>query len=217
MKLCILSDSHGLHDQVKVEPSDVLIHCGDCTNDAGQAALRNFLVWLERQPAKDKILIAGNHDWAFEKWPDLAQAMVKEFAPSVHYLQDSGVEIDGVKFWGSPMTPSFYGWAFNRDRGDAIKRHWDLIPEGTDVLVTHGPPKGFLDYNKYDKFHCGCEDLLNAITQLSPKLHCFGHIHQGHGAQEIDDGVLETMLINASVVNEKYMVTYLPTYYDLTT
>lgn len=213
MKITVISDTHGLHDQVKVEPCDVLIHCGDCTNDAGQASLRNFLQWLERQPAQNKLLIAGNHDWAFEKWPDLARAMVKEVAPSVTYLQDSGVSIYGVNFWGSPVSPTFFNWAFNRDRGAEIKRHWDMISEGTNVLITHGPPKGILDYNAYDKFHCGCEELMDRVATLGANLHCFGHIHQGYGKTNLNG----TTFMNASVVNEKYMVVNQPMSYDITT
>ncbi len=213
MRLTVISDTHGLHDQVKIEPCDVLIHCGDCTNDAGQASLRNFLQWLERQPAQNKLLIAGNHDWAFEKWPDLARAMVKEVAPSVTYLQDSCVSIYGVNFWGSPVSPTFFKWAFNRDRGSEIKRHWDMISEGTNVLITHGPPKGILDYNIYDKFHCGCEDLMNKVAELGANLHCFGHIHQGYGKVTING----TTFMNASCVNEKYLVVNAPQHYDITT
>lgn len=213
MKIVIVSDTHGRHDQVTLPSGDLLIHCGDCTDDAGQASLRSFLGWMEKQPFAHKILIAGNHDWAFEKWPDAARRMVELAAPSVTYLQDSGCEIDGIKFWGSPVTPTFYNWAFNRDRGPKIKAHWDLIPDGTDVLISHGPPKGFLDFNKADKFHCGCEDLLNRIMEINPKLHCFGHIHQGYGNTMLEN----TSLINASVVNERYLVTNAPYVYDLAT
>lgn len=213
MKLVIVSDTHGLHDQVTLPQGDVLIHCGDCTNDAGQYALRSFLGWMEKQPYAHKILIAGNHDWAFEKWPDQARRMVELHAPSVTYLQDSGCVVEDFVFWGSPVTPTFFDWAFNRERGEAIKAHWDMIPEPPDVLITHGPPKGFLDYNKHDKFHCGCEELLNKVMELKPKLHCFGHIHQGYG----NDLLQDTTLINASAVNERYMVTNAPYVYDLAT
>jgi len=202
VKICVTSDTHGRHGMVRVPPCDILIHCGDCTADSGPQSLRGFLVWFERQPAKHKVLVAGNHDFAFEKWPDLAVAMVKEVAPSVQYLQDSGCELMGLKFWGSPYQPEFMNWAFNLPSGAALKRHWDMIPKGTDVLVTHGPPKGFLDYNHYDNFHCGCEDLLNAVIEIKPKLHCFGHIHSGYGSVEVDG----TIMVNASACNERYIV-----------
>ncbi len=214
MRLTIISDTHGLHDQVKIEPCDVLIHCGDCTNDAGRANLRNFLQWFEKQDAPRKILIAGNHDWAFEKWSLLAKLMVKEVAPSVTYLEDDEVTIDGVKFYGSPITPTYFDWAFNRERGERIRRYWDMIPHDTNVLITHGPPKGILDWNPRDKFHCGCEDLLNKVVEVSPKLHCFGHIHQGYG--QVSIGGID--FINASnVVHEHPLrIANAPFTYDLT-
>ncbi len=200
MNLVCISDTHGLHDHVRVPPCDVLIHAGDCTNDAGRKSLRDFLTWLERQPALRKVLIAGNHDWAFEKWPDLARAMIAEVAPSVTYLQDSGVEIDGIRFWGSPYQPAFCDWAFNLPRGEALKRHWDLIPEGTDVLITHGPARGILDISGFDNERCGCDDLLATIQRVKPRLHVFGHIHHSYGTRKVDD----TTHLNASICDEGY-------------
>lgn len=200
MRLVILSDTHGLHNQFRCPDGDVLIHAGDCTDDIGQASLRNFLKWFESHPQKHKILIAGNHDGAFEKWPDLARAMVKEIAPSVTYLQDSGCEIGGYKFWGSPVTPEFCNWHFNRERGEGIKRHWDMIPRNTDVLITHGPAWNILDKGGFNEDHCGCRDLRDALEEIQPRLHIFGHIHYsyGHTKHYYDDGNW-TDCINASI------------------
>jgi Icc-related predicted phosphoesterase len=212
VKITITSDTHGLHPHLGlIKKTDVLIHCGDCTNNAGRSALRDVALWLESQPHDHKILIAGNHDWAFEKWPELAVALLKEVAPSVTYLQDSGCEIDGIKFWGSPITPTFFDWAFNRARGEAIRKHWDKIPRDTQVLITHGPPKGVLDYNPYDKFHCGCEDLMDAVVEIAPRLHCFGHIHCAAGKTQMDS----TTFVNASFVNEQYKPAFHPTVIEL--
>lgn len=201
MRIVAISDTHGLHGQLpKLPDGDVLVHAGDFTYDAGQAALRSFLRWFESQPHKRKVFIAGNHDWAFEKWNGPARAMVKELAPSADYLEDSGVEIDGIRFWGSPYQPEFCGWAFNRKRGPEIAHHWAKIPNGTDVLITHGPPKGILDISGFDNESCGCADLLEAVNRIKPKLHVFGHIHHGYG-QKVIDG---TTFINASICNERY-------------
>jgi len=204
-KFCFISDTHGLHSQVSIPQADILVHSGDCTRDIGQLDLRSFLQWFEQQPCPIKILVCGNHDGAFEKWPDLAQAMVKEIAPSVTYLQDSGVEIEGLKFWGSPVTPAFCTWYFNRERGADIKRHWDMIPDDTDVLITHGPARGFNDWSPYGNEHVGCDDLLEAIKRVKCRLHCFGHVHGGYSTKELihDDGS-KTIMINASVCNEEY-------------
>jgi len=222
-KLVFISDTHGEHDRVRVPPCDILVHSGDCTNDIGQRSLREFLKWLHRQPCEHSILVAGNHDGAFEKWPDLAKAMVGETSPRTHLLQDSGVEINGIKFWGSPYTPSFMEWYFMRDMGDKIKRHWDFIPGDTDVLVTHGPPFGFLDKSnnwnestgkKWDDC-LGCRDLLEAMYRVRPMVHAFGHIHGGYGWDiYIDDDGHRTTLVNASQMNENYQMVNQPIVFD---
>jgi predicted phosphodiesterase len=218
MKLVLLSDTHGHHRSVSVPNGDVLIHCGDATTDAGRASLRDFLVWLEALPHPRKLFCAGNHDWAYEKWPDLALAAVKEYAPSATYLQDSGCEIDGFKFWGSPVQPEFCNWAFNRKRGPEIKRHWDMIPDDTDVLITHGPPAGHhgLDISGFDKSRCGCRDLYEAVMRVNPDVHAFGHIHHSYGTHKMihDDGTW-THLFNASICDEAYKPTRHPWVFEL--
>jgi Icc-related predicted phosphoesterase len=204
-KIVIISDTHGYHDHVRVPPCDILIHAGDITNDIGQKSLRDFLIWFERQPAKHKIFIAGNHDGALEKWPDLAKDMIKEYAPSAIYLENSRCEIDGIKFWGCPYSPTFYQWYFMADRGEAIKRYWDMIPADTDVLVSHGPPKDILDVSSYDMKGYGDADLREAVERIKPKLHCFGHFHYPYGTTEKiwDDGK-KTIFVNASICDEGY-------------
>lgn len=205
-----------MHRQVAHIPDgDVLIHSGDCTNDAGQAALRAFLTWFEAQPHPRKILVAGNHDWAFEKWPTQAEAMVREIAPSVTYLNDSGCEIGGIKFWGSPVQPEFYNWAFNRQRGSTIRAHWDKIPDDTDVLVTHGPPFGRLDVSGHGNMRVGCRDLYEAILRVRPRLHVFGHIHHSYGTTyEVHDCGSKTTYINGAIVDEAYNPRNKPMVYD---
>jgi Icc-related predicted phosphoesterase len=219
MRLVLISDTHGLHAQLpKLPDGDVLVHAGDLTDDAGQAALRSFLRWFNSQPHKRKVFIAGNHDWAFEKWNGPARAMVKELAPTADYLEDSGVEIDGVRFWGSPYQPEFYNWAFNRKRGAEISHHWDKIPNETDVLITHGPPKGILDISGIDNESCGCADLWTAVaTRIRPKLHVFGHIHHGYGTfrQKWLCGTSQTTFINSSICNERYQPINKPWVFNL--
>lgn len=209
-RIICISDTHGLHDQVKVPNGDILICAGDVTDDPGQASLRMFLKWFNNHPHPIKILIAGNHDWAFEKWPKQARDMVSEYAPNVKYLEDESFESDGIKFHGSPVSPRFYDWAFNRDRGPDIQRHWDMIPDDTQVLITHGPPMGILDETTHGKGgHFGCSNLDSTIRERlkNLKLHVFGHFHGPGGKVEMRDGV---MYVNASVVNEKYRVVNQP-------
>ncbi len=206
MKILVISDTHGRHNELKLAQADVLVHAGDLTNDVGRKSLRDFLIWFEKQDFQYKCFCAGNHDGAFEKWPDLARAMVKEVAPSAIYLENSEVIINGLKFYGSPITPTFYNWYFNKDRGEQIKRYWDMIPSDTDVLITHGPPYGVLDKAMREDFpgayeNAGCKDLLDAIKRVRPKLWVGGHLHHCGGQTQTIDG---TIFCNAAVVDDSY-------------
>lgn len=213
-----LSDTHTKHESVKLNPCDILIHSGDFCGDAGRASMRSFLLWFEKQDAKHKILVAGNHDEALEKWPDLARAMIKEIAPSVTYLQDSGCEIKGVRFWGSPYQPEFCNWAFNLPRGPELKRHWDMIPSETDVLVTHGPAYGLRDVSGFDNKHCGCRDLYEALLRVEPQFHLYGHIHHSYGSVRlVSDQGRVTQCYNSSVCDEKYMPVNKPHEFEIPT
>jgi Icc-related predicted phosphoesterase len=176
--------------------------------------------WLRNYPAEFKVVIAGNHDFGFEKdtvYADicLRHGILGDEDKSIIYLQDSPVMLNGVKFYGSPFTPWFYDWAFNAWRGPEIKKHWDKIPDDTDVLITHGPAYGICDKvsgnslgldEVYGKGHAGCVDLLNRIKEVNPKIHVSGHLHQGRG--HVRRG--QTDFYNATVVNEKYNVVYNP-------
>ena len=156
--------------------------------------------WYNELNFKNKILIAGNHDFFFEvgKPEDIA-AMLAEY-PNITYLNDSGVEIDGVKFWGSPVQPWFHNWAFNR-KGSDICKHWDMIPNDTHVLLTHGPVRGYLDMTQRGE-PVGCPYLLEKISHMSNlKLHVCGHIHEAYGRMDLPDGGI---FVNASVLNLRY-------------
>jgi Icc-related predicted phosphoesterase len=215
MRIISLSDTHGSHFGVKIPEGDWLVHCGDVSSRGGMVDTLDFLKWFNMHPHRIKIFVAGNHDWLFERDPGLVQTLLKGF-PDLIYLQDSSVEIDGLKVHGSPVSPRFYNWAFNRDRGEDIKRHWDMIPSDTDVLITHGPPHGICDeayrrgYNITE--HVGCKDLLDKVLQVAPKLHLFGHIHYSGGQSYISP---KTTFANVSLLNEDYMVEYKPMIFDI--
>lgn len=200
MRLVLLSDTHTMHNQVKVPDGDVLVFAGDATFTGKRDQWVEFLYWLRRLPHEHKVFIAGNHDFNSNHF-----CTTNEYFT---YLDNSGTEIDGVKFWGSPITPTFGMWAHMADRGEAIRKHWDAIPNDTDVLITHGPPYGFLDQvaPHLNTEHLGCEDLRNAVWRIQPRIHIFGHIHGGYG-EHIFGG---TYFCNASVVNEAYRVVNSP-------
>lgn len=201
-KIVVISDTHNLHkacEQLIPDGEyDMIIHGGDITSRGLDYEVKKFLDWFSGlKQFKYKLMIAGNHDWLFEKSPSLARKMIPE---NVIYLEDEGIKIEGIKFWGSPQTPWFYGWAFNRQRGDDIKQFWDMIDGDTDVLVTHGPPHMKLDYVKFKDEYVGCEELAYRVLELQPKVHIFGHIHGSYGV-EYSNG---TMFYNSSIVNERY-------------
>jgi len=201
MKLVLVSDTHEQHGKVKVPDGDVLIHAGDLTYRGSYYPTLEAVSWMKKQPHKHKLFIAGNHDYYFEKNPE--ESIRQLIGEGIHYLETSSVTIDGVKFWGCPYTPRFFDWAFNADRGPYIKTHyWDHIPDDTDVLITHGPPRGYLDQAAPHKKseHLGCDDLLDAVLRVKPKVHVFGHIHGGYGYARFQ----ETQFYNASIVDEAY-------------
>lgn len=174
---------------------DVFVHCGDFTRNRSDD-LSDFRAWLDELPHAHKIVIAGNHDVAFERTPEFA---ISRLGEGVTYLQDSGIVIDGVSFWASPWQPEFNDWAFNLPRGAARARKWNLIPTDTDMLITHGPPMAVLD-KVPGQDHLGCADLRKRVHEVSPRVHAFGHIHEGSGI-EMRDG---TQFVNASICDGRY-------------
>ena len=197
MKIVAISDTHGQHHSISVPEGDMLIHAGDVSKRGHKSEITDFLAWFSAQTHPHKIFIAGNHDFFFEEAP---LSEINALIPNnVIYLNDSGVHIEGIKIWGSPVQPRFYDWAFNRDRGEHIKKHWDLIPKGTDILITHGPAYGILDLTM-DMRQVGCEELRKKVEEIKPKYHVFGHIHESHGIKT-EEG---TVFINASMLNLNY-------------
>lgn len=205
MKLVCISDTHCVDlTTIKLPKGDLLVHAGDFTYGGKHYEVMEAMRQLEIVASKFKygaVIIAGNHDWLFEREPAFAKTLIP---PNVKYLNDEHVEIGGIHIWGSPVQPRFYDWAFNRDRGDEISRHWAMIPDYTDLLITHGPPLGILDKTKMTGEHVGCFDLMKKIKEIKPKVHVFGHIHDGHGV--IKEG--ETTFVNASVLSDQYKLTY---------
>ena len=201
MKLVCLSDTHEQGRKINVPYGDVLIHCGDLTYLGKSLAVVNELEWLVSLPHRWKLFIAGNHDFLFEREPYEVKAILNHYKGDLIYLEETGMEIDGVKFWGSPYQPEFLGWAFNRKRGKELASYWAKIPDHVDVLITHAPPFGFGDTNGdiYDK-RFGDQDLLDRVLKVRPKYHVYGHAHGGYGQYEFN-GI---KFINCSSCNEQY-------------
>lgn len=198
MKFTVISDTHNKHSTLKLGGGDVLLHCGDFSGRGTAQQIIDFNEWLGEQDFKHKIVIAGNHDFMFENEPETAQKLLT----NAIYLQDSSTSIENIKIYGSPWQPWFHDWAFNLKRGEALADKWALIPEDTDILLTHGPPWGIGDMTSRGE-NAGCEDLLEKINEIHPKYHCFGHIHEDSGSWEING----THFINASICDLNYKAT----------
>ena len=204
MKFVLISDTHTQHDdrRLVLPKGDAIIHAGDISYRGGRIEVENFLKWYDALPYKYKILIAGNHDFFFETYSKETVDQLLSQYPTVIYLNDSGITIEDIKIWGSPVQPWFHSWAFNR-RGEEICKHWDLIPLDTNILITHGPVHGYLDLTLNGDV-TGCPYLLKKIPDLKElKLHVCGHIHEAYGEVEFADGV---KFVNASVLDARYVM-----------
>jgi Icc-related predicted phosphoesterase len=217
MRVCCISDLHG---QVPddVPKCDLLLIAGDIsahTREDNELFLRRaFPKWLERQPALAIVGIAGNHDFVAQQWPSVFRSLPWT------YLDNREVELDVVrqagkpkplKVWGSAWTPWFGPWAFMAD-DDQLADLWAQIPDDTDILLTHGPPSGFLDHT-YDGRSAGSHSLRERVLELpSLKLHAFGHLHESHGSERTDTG---TWMVNGSLMNDTYELVNRPIVIDL--
>lgn len=209
MKITLISDTHGKHNSPKLQlptDSEMIIHAGDFTSMGTLEQVNDFLQWYSNLPCKHKVLIGGNHDFLLERNPTLFQSLLPD---NLIYLENESVKIEGIKIWGSPITPWFYDWAFNRERGEDIRRYWEQIPEDVDILVTHGPP--YMQGDRTSRGESvGCEDLLEFVLKIKPKYHVFGHIHEAYGTTQNE----YTTFINASCLNLNYQMVNAPVCID---
>ena len=167
MRILHLSDTHGCHHRLKDLPkADVVVRSGDFTMTGTEQEALDFLNWFCDQPYAHKIFICGNHDDC------LYGANIDGLDSNVHYLCNSGIDIDGIKFYGVPM---FMGDCIT----DRQQRNIAKIPSDTDVLITHTPAYGILDFD--DNINYGDEQLIAKVIEIRPRLHLFGHIHAHHG------------------------------------
>jgi len=192
LKFVVISDTHELHDELKLPQGDALIHAGDITHHGTQYAVKDFLQWFSLQDFKHKIFIGGNHDIYLDEDP----VGLLEILPSnVTYLNNNGCEIDNIKIWGSPVSPDLVGWAFGKHRYE-MEEHWKYMPDEIDILITHTPPFDILD--KSSRYlTLGCKDLLRKVKMIKPKYHLFGHVHASYGIVEKS----KTTFINASNIS----------------
>lgn len=210
VKIVCVSDLH--EHLIDIPECDILLIAGDISfAPYNNLAMKHeflctkFKDWLDDIPAKEVVVVAGNHDQSIEQWgfpPEKAKLRC-------HYLQDSGIELSGIKIWGTPWQPWFYDWAFNApmDGGEKfLSEKFKLIPEDTDIIVAHGPPYGYGDKTLRGE-HVGSHALLDTIQRVGPTLLVCGHIHPAYGEYTYKhDENSATWIVNASIVNENYEV-----------
>lgn len=190
-----VSDTHQLHREIEVPSGDLFIHGGDFTTfSKSVAAILDFNEWLGELPHRWKIVIPGNHEFFLEADPSR-----RKLIGTATMLIDQGVEIEGLKIWGSPVTP-LYGGAFGRSSEQDRVRTYSQIPDDTDILITHGAPFGILDRTPGTEYRAGCHELLDAVRRVKPMLHVFGHVHGGYGVL----GTQDTLFINAALPGDSF-------------
>jgi Icc-related predicted phosphoesterase len=201
MRVCLISDTHELHEGIELPSAELLIHCGDFTNRGDVEAITDFNRWLGQHKHKYRygiLLTCGNHERKIDPAnkdyiPDL-----KRLITNATILENSGVRIRGYRIWGSPYTPDHgTNWSYVYKRGEGTV--WKQIPVGTDILITHGPAAGILDKSSNWSSGVGCADLKDAVRRIRPIMHVFGHIHGSHGKMRTRRG---TLSVNASIVGE---------------
>ena len=192
MKILHLSDTHGQHRRLTNLPdADIVVHSGDFTMNGSKQEAIDFMNWFCSLPYPRKVFICGNHDAC------LYGANIDGLDKNVHYLCNSSVTIENIKFYGVPM--------FMEDCvSDRQKRNYAAIPADTDVLITHCPPYGILDFD--DGTNYGSTVLLAKVEEIKPCLHLFGHIHKQHGVKKDS----ATVFSNGAIMDGNYTDFYLP-------
>jgi len=199
MKITGIADIHTFYDDVIIPDTDVLIIAGDVLGAGIIEEWNKFITWISKINVDNIIYVAGNHDRVLEDEKTKEQAKKDLEEAGIIYLEDSSVTIDNIKFYGSPWQIKFCNWAFNLDKHE-LDEKWRLIPDDTDILITHSPAYGILDTNKKGELN-GCFFLRNHIIyKVKPKAHFFGHIHEGYG-QAFESDV---NFFNVSLCDEHY-------------
>lgn len=201
--LHILTTPSGFRDPLP--EADVVLHCGDLTKRSHRLEYESTFSMLRRLRAPLKLVIAGNHDGALDRrwwevWeqprrdphmetPAAVERIIEESrADGVQYLTEGTYTFDlangaRLRVYASPWTPEFGAWGFQYSSEGASAGHDFDIPGDVDVAMTHGPPRGVLDLagRGATRTAAGCDWLFRAVYRGRPRVHCFGHIHEGWG------------------------------------
>ena len=183
MKILQISDTHNRHRQLTNLPeADVIVHCGDFADNGTEEEVLDFFNWYIDLPYKYKIFVTGNHDLCLWDAKD-----IEDLPENVFFLQDRGVTIEGVKF---------FGIAYNHSER--------LIPEDTDIVITHEPPSMILDESAGENW--GNIPLFKRMMEVKPRYHLFGHAHEGYGTIKQDDIIFS----NGAILDDFYHISHQP-------
>ena len=187
MIICAISDTHSLEAELTIPPCDLLIHCGDWSFfGKSEKAMDRFIEWFAEQPARHRLLTCGNHEYPVQADPAKWRRRVR----NATLLLNESITNQGIKLWGSPVSP--VDGAFGMSSEAEREKLYATIPEDTDILITHGAPKGILSGEG------GCAALRRAVIRVKPRLHCFGHVHSAYGVLPTKS----TLFVNAAIMDE---------------
>lgn len=217
IKIVTISDTHNAHEKIEMPHGDILIHAGDMSSRGTISEIKTFGEWFRNiKGFKHKIIIAGNHDFAFQNEPIEAKIALLSETPelfNIHYLEDNLLELTlegrALRIYGSPWQPYFKNYAFNLFPID-LEKEWSKIPDNLDILITHGPPQGILDRDERYAYR-GCDILLKKVLMAAPKFHLFGHIHSGYGVLKGE----KSTFINAALCDDENQIVNRPISIDI--
>lgn len=214
MRITAISDLHG--NLPTVPESDLLLLAGDlcpdnvatlvsaekCAELQGIWLKETFIPWLNDLQVAETVMIFGNHDFIGQ----FPRFLPRHFGPNVTLLEDSITSVGGLTVYGTPWVGNIPMWAFNLPQKELAEK-MSLIPSGLDILMTHNAPKGVGDFlpnygNVGDK---NLTRVLGAEGFVKPRLHVFGHIHEGRGSYPNNRR-------NVAFVDAKYKPYNLPIY-----
>lgn len=202
MDIVAISDTHGYDlDTIDMPDGDLLLHAGDFTGRGELGYIQKFSEQVNDYDYDNTIVIAGNHDFCFKN--DLEVRAKEIIEENCIYLQDSSVTINGYKIYGTPWSSQFGSWAF-MDVEEKLYVKYKKIPDDTDIILSHGPPYGINDKVARTPAdgdrHVGSKELKNRVERIEPEAVVYGHIHEAHGRETVD----EIKYINASICNLDY-------------
>lgn len=222
MKIVAISDLHGNLPTIE---EVAIIYCiaGDImplniqSNDrkCRKWLKEEFIPWANNLPCSHVVLIAGNHDFVFQRMEKKAIDAIFE-GSKVIYLENSGVQLEGLNIFGTPWCHQFGHWAFMSD-DDTLAELFNDIPENVDILLTHDAPYGTSDILFQNTAwnigeHIGCVPLRDAIIEKKPKIVLHGHLHSTNHKKEV---LVESDVYNVSLLDENYDLIYDPLILDV--